>query len=296
MGINAIAPWFGANRILAESVGHALEGCNWVGVLFAGGMSEVKYIAARTILVNDLHRWVINLARVVADKKLGPRLVRELRRIPPVHPDVLAGAQSICRAADWSKLKTDEDRFQQAFSYFICAWMGRNGHSGDEGEFKTKVSLRYNSNGGDSAVRVRSAIESLRSWRNVLARATFTTDDVFVTLDKCVDRDGHGIYSDAPWPDDGDSYLHKFPPAKQEELAERLAAFEKTRVVVRFGEHPLIRRLYPEDHWTWYPATSRTTHNKKKAEFLIINKSAEGAYDGRGTGGVGGGEESDDED
>lgn len=30
--INALAPWYGSNRMLAEHVGKALEGCTWVGV------------------------------------------------------------------------------------------------------------------------------------------------------------------------------------------------------------------------------------------------------------------------
>ena len=37
------------------------------------------------------------------------------------------------------------------------------------------------------------------------------------------------------------------------------------------GEHPLIRELYREPHWTWTPVTSRTQANNKKAEFLITN-------------------------
>lgn len=43
----AIAPWFGAGRTIAPLVGQELRGCKWVGVPFAGGMSEIAEISAR---------------------------------------------------------------------------------------------------------------------------------------------------------------------------------------------------------------------------------------------------------
>ena len=48
--------------------GHAsnprlLDGCEWVGIPFAGGMSEVPHIKAHTVVVNDLHEGIITLGR-----------------------------------------------------------------------------------------------------------------------------------------------------------------------------------------------------------------------------------------
>lgn len=40
MKVRAIAPWFGSNRMGAAAVGRLLEGCRWVGIPFAGSMSE----------------------------------------------------------------------------------------------------------------------------------------------------------------------------------------------------------------------------------------------------------------
>ena len=97
--IKCVAPWFGSNRLLAGVVGQALDGCEWVGVPFAGGMAELLQIGARTMAVNDLHRHVVNLARVMADERLGPRLYRVLRR-QVFHPDVLAEAQATAAAAE----------------------------------------------------------------------------------------------------------------------------------------------------------------------------------------------------
>ena len=60
-----------------------------VGIPFAGSMSEVPHIKARTILVSDKHRHVINLARVTRDDALRAQLIRGLRR-QLFHPDELA--------------------------------------------------------------------------------------------------------------------------------------------------------------------------------------------------------------
>src|SRR5581483_2099678 len=67
--ITCLAPWYGSNRMLAAHVGKALDGCSWVGLPFCGGMSEVPHIKARTIVCNDRHRAILNLAAVVRDDR-----------------------------------------------------------------------------------------------------------------------------------------------------------------------------------------------------------------------------------
>ena len=92
--ITTLAPWFGSNRTLAENVGRLLAGYEWVGVPCAGGMCELAYIEARTLVVNDLHRHIVNLARAVAHPIHGPKMYRRLRRMP-FHGDILKRAQQI---------------------------------------------------------------------------------------------------------------------------------------------------------------------------------------------------------
>jgi hypothetical protein len=65
-------------------------------------------------------------------------------------------------------------------------------------------------------------------------------------------------------------YRHKFTHNDHHELAHILDRFKQTRVVVRFGDHELIRQLYPESRWTWNMLTSRTQANEGKSEALII--------------------------
>ncbi len=270
MTISALAPWYGSNRMLAPNVGAALKGCRWVGIPFAGGLSEVAEIKAPTIVCNDLHKHLINLALIAADPIYGPKLYRRLRRMP-FHPWILEAAQRACATYDPpNPLGGDmEARLNFAVDYFVCCWMGRSAKAGADGEFKGGLPVRWNANGGDSAVRFSSAVQSLRPWRRILERCNFVCEDAFDFLEKCKDESGHAIYSDAPWPEDGDKYVHRFTESDQRRLANKLVTFNQCRVVVRFGDHPLIRELYPEDKWQWHRHDSRTAANKAKSEALI---------------------------
>lgn len=279
--ISTLIQWFGSNRMLAANVGKAMGERTWVGVPFAGGMCELPHIKARTIVVNDLHRHAINLASVVgstASDALRYRLDAAV-----FHPDQLAASQRFCLeienrlnrpATGFFNLPDDDGTpispFDWAFHYFVCAWMTRAGDAGTGKEFTGKLCLRWDAGGGDSAVRMRNAAAGLKEWHETMQRCTFSTLDVFDFLPKCKDLASHGIYSDAPWPDDGDGYQHAFGESQQRRLASALAAFQTCRVVVRFGDHPLIRELYPESAWKWNRFESRTAVNKAKAEVLLV--------------------------
>jgi DNA adenine methylase len=278
--VSAVAPWYGSNRMLAEHVGRELRGCNWVGVPFAGGMSELPYIQARTLQVNDLHRHVVALARVVSDPVLKDELVRRVEALP-FHPDVLKAAQARMSGLGFRPIQAaglfgvaepfETSELDCAVDYFVCAWMPRHGSGGTASEFRVGQSVRWNAGGGDSCAHYRGAVESIEAWHHVLKRANFTVMDAFDFLNRCKDEDGVGIYSDAPWPDAGDQYAHKFTDAQQFGLATVLSSFSRARVVVRFGDHPRIRELYPRPRWTWVELGGRTQTNAAARDVLIIN-------------------------
>ena len=52
-----------------------------------------------------------------------------------------------------------------------------------------------------------------------------------------------------------------------------LGEYRETRVVVRYGDHALIRELYPHEKWVWHELTGRTSANKGKAEVLLVNRT-----------------------
>lgn len=272
--ITTLTPWFGSNRMLAEKVGELLVGKEWVGVPFAGGMSELLYIKARTLVVNDLHRLQINLARIVAHEHWGPQLIRRLRR-RLFHPDELSQARSMASA--YEQLLgiggdgSPSEQLAAAEGYFVATWMNRSAKAGTKQEFGGGLPLRWEAGGGDSAVRYFSAVESLKDWRKVLRRANFSTLDVFEFLAKCQDKPEHGVYCDPPFFGPGDAYRHTFTESQHRALMKELThRFERTRVVCRFYDVPLIRELYREAYgWRWLHLEGRKQTNEKAAEVLI---------------------------
>lgn len=281
MKTTALVQYFGSNRMLAEAVGAELKGCSWVGVTFAGGMTELRHIDARTLMVNDLHKHVINLARVTADALLAPKLYRQLRRLP-FHPVTLKEAQTRCIERDrvtdlyaTAKIVNAAPDLAWAIDYFVSSWMARACSAGTDGEFRGGLSTRWSAGGGDSAVRFRSATKSLVGWNRIFRRANFSTLDCFEFIDKVKDSQGVGLYNDPPFPGPGDAYRHKFSIADQRKLAARLAVFYETKVVCRFYDHPLIRELYPPDLWTWRMLSGgKTQTNEAAPEVLLINRSS----------------------
>jgi len=267
--VTALAPWFGSNRMLGPEVGKALRGCKWIGIPFAGGISELAHIKASTIVVSDLHRDIINLACVVANPEGRAWLIREADAMP-FHPDALETAQIRCKE---SPPPVDLD-CKRALWYFVACWMGRSAKAGTEDEFKGGLPVRWSATGGDSNTRYRSAIESLDAWGAIMRRCNFVCQDVFEFLDNVKDLDGHGLYLDPPFPGPGDAYKHKFTEAQHIRLAHVLSSFTVTRVVCRFYDHPLIRKLYPEaGRWTWNRLKGRKQSNDEAPEVLITNQS-----------------------
>lgn len=273
MKVKALAPWYGSNRMLAEHVGAALVGCEWVGVPFAGGMSELVAIDARTVVVSDWHAHVINLAAVVSDPDLNPKLRERLRDLP-FHEGVLESAQERCAKREYrpwfEAWRGEGPDLDWAVDYFVCAWMSRNATAGTGKEFEAPLSLRWEAGGGDSAVRFRNAAEGLAEWLEIMRRCTFARLDVFEFLDKVKDRPKHGLYLDPPFPGPGDKYKHTFGESVHRRLADRLAKFQACRVVCRFYEHPLVRELYPETQWKWRRLVGRTQSNGDAAEVLLV--------------------------
>lgn len=259
-----LVPYFGCDSGVAEAVGEELAGCRWVGIPFSGSLAALRCIAAPSIVASDLHRHVVNLCRVVACDSARRDMFRWLKR-QPFHPQELDRCQRYCRVREPEGVLDVE----AAGRYFVTQWMGRSGNAGTDREFTGNVSIRWNGNGGDSNKRYRSAIRSLAVWGRIMRRCNFEVCDTFEFLAKVQDDAKNGLYIDAPWPDDGAEYCHKFTEPDQRRLHSVLAKFVNCRVVVRYGDHPLIRELYSE--WTWRGLTSRNQGNNEVDEFLILN-------------------------
>lgn len=288
MLITSLTNQYGGARMVAEKIGPLLAGCSLVVVPFAGGMSELPYIDAPKLIVCDRHRHLMNLARVMQDAKFGPRLYRVLRR-EVFHPDTLSHAQDICLgleadddglfgAADGSDKR--ERSIHAAAAYAICCWMGRGGNSGTDTEFTGKLPVRFSPNGGGSAQRFKFWVASIPSWRRVLRRCEIVCGDGFEILSHCHDSGRVGIYCDPPWVSAGMKYRHPFTESDHRELSRVLSGFSRARVVIRYGDEPLIRSLYPAvglgGKWQWMLNPSRSQANGEVDEVLIVTRNVKG--------------------
>lgn len=274
--VTAISSWYGSNRILADEVGKRLNHCNHVSVPFAGGLSEVLAMTARTINVNDKHWHVINLAQVLGDRECGPKVYRRLRRIP-FHPQALRKSQEFCQdlepklLVDSDRRMTDEQRMEWAFHYFICSWVARHSLAGTRTEFRTGISTRWSAGGGDSAAHYWGATRGIPRFWQTLRRCNFTCECFRVFLPKVQDKDKHGIYVDAPFFGAGDKYKFPFTRLDHFDLRDHLSRFENATVVIRYYDIPLIRELYPQAQWTWEFLAGRKQTNETAPEVLIMN-------------------------
>jgi DNA adenine methylase len=290
MSVTAIANWYGCARMVAEDIGPLFEGCPLVVVGFGGGMPELAELSAKKILVSDLHRHVINLADTMKHPTRGPELYRRLRRII-FHPYVLARAQERCRERERANAGAGlfattaavvssgrEPDVTWAEDYAITSWMGRGGNAGTKTEFRGALPIRFSPGGGGSAQRFHNWVTSIPAWRRILRRCEFSVADAFEVIAAAHDSEDVGIYSDAPWVGAGDKYTHSFTIEQHRRLAVAHARFKESRVVVRYGDDPLIRDLYPSiesgGQWKYITYDSRSQQNSDVKEVLILNPPA----------------------
>lgn len=281
MAVGSLANWFGSNRIGARYFMEALGAPRWVGIPFCGGLSEVPYIGENVkILCNDRHELLILLSDVVRDRQSCGRVKRELEK-EIFHPKTLTRAQQKCLA--FLQLKpaakdrlSQEQKEEYAAAYFVTSWMSRAGTSGRKNEFKGALPMRFSVSGGCSLVRWKSAIESLDDWQPILQRCSFTCLDFRDFLVKCRKQDHvtSAIYVDSPFPDTAKHYEHGFTEQDFEELAYELGRFKKARVVVRYYDHELIRKLYKKSRWAYRRVKSKKQTNEKVLELLLVNKAS----------------------
>lgn len=262
---------------MAHKVGELIGQTRFVAIPFAGGMTEIPHLKASSVLVNDRHVHVMNLARIVADPIKGPRLIRRLRRTP-FHIRQLRESQEFC--IDHESRSTDSmfvkpviqiDEEDWAYHYFITSWMARAGSSGTDREFKAGFSYRNDGNGGGSAKRFYSMASGLPLWRRIFRRCEFLCKDGFEFIADLPDNDkaDRAIYSDSPFPVVGDKYKHTFSTADHTKLRDHLSRFRFSKVVIRYYSHPLIEELYKGNGWTINRFEGRTQTNDAAPEVLI---------------------------
>jgi DNA adenine methylase len=234
--------------------------------------------------VCDLHGGLTNLARVVQDRELGVKLYE------------LCANTLMCEALfkDAAK-RLNSGNYQNgdgqmnvgwAYDFMLCHWLGRNGVAGTA-NYNYAFCVRYTANGGHAAKRWRSVVESIPAWQWRLMNVTILNRDAFEVLGRIEDAKGTAVYIDPPYVTKGAKYVHDFEAADHERLAAALACFEKSRVVVSYYDHPIVRELYRG--WEAVEVDvakamanqvanqgSRGKKDKRAKELLLVNTKAVG--------------------
>jgi len=245
--IRALAPWYGAKRILAPRIVEALGPHTAYWEPFCGSMAVLLAKPRATMeTVNDLHGDLVNLARVVADDRLGPKLYRRLRRTLMDEVLFAEALRWIKAEPDFASAVPDLDR---AYWFFVQSWMGRNGLCGTKGYNRSTPCVRYSQSGGHSSTRWAAAVRSIPQWRERLRGVAILRRDGLEILARIEDTPGTAIYVDPPYLAKSCLYQHDFDATQHALLAVRLERFRRARVVVSYYDDRRLTDLYPPGHW-----------------------------------------------
>lgn len=277
MKLKCLSPWFGSKRTLAPRIVAELGPHRAYWEPFCGSMAVLLAKPAASMeTVNDLHGDLVNLARTVKHRTAGPELYRRLRRVmldSAIHQD----AAAVLRARPDYVASNSAD-IDRAEAYFIAAWFGRNGLAGTSC-YNAGFCVRYTKNGGHAAKRFTSAVDSIPAWRRRMRNVTILHLDAFALMERIEDAPGVVIYCDPPYVAKGAKYVHDFAAEDHARLAEAVGRFTKTRVVVSYYDHPVIRDLYDGWRFVECPTTKAMVNQGKRdqtggttaPEILLVN-------------------------
>jgi len=295
MKVKAIAPWFGGKRTLMPSIIIELGKPTQLFDPCCGGLSlPLAMEPCQKETVNDLHGDVMNLARVIADRTLGPDLYDRLVRAPFCEA-LLNDAKEYFSGS----LEPDPDSkdVTRAYWFFLASWMGRNGTAGTQ-RTDYQLAVRWTKNGGSPTVRWKHAVGSMPAWHLRLLNVVMLQRDMFKIVDRFEDVAQTSIYVDPPYLPESrtgyrtgkgseNRYLHEFnhessslleQPDDHERLRDILNEYKHARIVVSYYDCARARELY--DGWTFVKHTrqknlhqqsGRGARLQKAPEVLIIN-------------------------
>lgn len=258
--------YFGSDSEVAPRLAAMLDDCKHVTIPFCGGMSILPHLKARAVVANDLHDLAINFYCVLADRCGAGSRDELIRRCQATlsHPAELEHAQSLLTNG-----LLEASFIERAWAFWALCWISRKGKGGTKNQ-GGMPSVRRTATGGTNASRVRAAADDLAAWAKHFERCEFESVDFRKLIPKIADDPSCGIYCDPPWVDAGENYLRSFTEKDHRELYAMLTRFAHARIVLRYGDSPLIRELY--EHWNITEATSRDQCNAVKGEIWITRR------------------------
>lgn len=276
--ITALAPWAGSKRNMAPAIVGLLGGHELYVEPFAGSMAVLfRKPPSRMEIVNDLHRDLVNVARVLQSETAAEALLRRLLYTLASEETWRAARRAVRRP--YRGRLGDVDR---AYHALVDWWLGRNGVAGavNSGSF----CARFSASGGSGGVRWRTFVESVPFFCDRLAKVDVLHRDAFALIGALHDKPGLAVFADPPYVEKSVRYEHDFAEADHRRLAAELNRFERAKVVVSYYAHPLLDELYPADRWRRvYPAVAKTMSNTTRKgktgavaapEVLLVNDAS----------------------
>ena len=251
--------YFGSDSEVAGDLAAMLNHCQHVTIPFVGGAAILPHLTARAIVANDLHSLAINFYRVMSQPDLREYLI-SFCACTLSHPGEITAAKT---------LLDSDSSIERAWAFWALCWIPRKGKGGTKHQGGLP-SVRRKANGGNNASRIRAAADDLGQWAKHFERCEWESKDFREVLPSVADDESCGIYCDPPWPGAGRNYVHNFNDNDHLELSKALSRFEKTTVVVRYGEDSKIRTLY--EGWRVIETKTRDQANNNKPEIWITNK------------------------
>lgn len=297
-GISGLVPWFGGKRAMASAIVEQVcwrDGKPMKPALFAEpfcGSCAVSIAMPQVPvhIVNDLHRDLINLARVLISDR-GDELLDRAKRVL-TSGDIFGVAHERCveleRCTDVAMVTSVEDtQLEWAFVYLVSAWLGKGGVAGTCDRSTKAFASRYGPGGGSPSVRWFTLVRSLAALRRRMANVVVEHQSAFVLLGKLHDHPRVAVYCDPPYISETrehGAYRHEFTdaggptmfgePDDHERLADALRRFKHARIVVSYEDHPRLAELYPG--WSKVEIDrpknmSNTGSSARVREVLLVN-------------------------
>lgn len=282
VAINALLPWFGAKRLMAERIVAELGNHSAYWELFCGSMAVLlAKQPAPMETVNDKHKQLVNLARIIQHDIYGPMFYRRVRRVLCSHELMNEAAErwkAREAAGEFPDSSVTIGNVTHAVEFFVTSWMGRNGVSGTK-SYNQGFARRFTKSGGHAATRWCGAVDSIPAWRRRMAGVAILSECGIGLAERVEDSTGVVIYADPPYIEKGAEYVHDFTDEDHSRLARSLSRFKSTRVIVSYYDHPRVRELYSGSQWRIYsvpmPRNMRNqsgeTGGETAPEVLIIN-------------------------
>ncbi len=266
--LGGILPYHGAKREMAPQIVSHFGPHDQYFEVFAGSLSVLfGKEPCRHEIVSEKNPDVANLIRCLSFPEDALNLYHRAKVHPVSESRFTVAAERIgLRVFDENR----DDPLERAFDFLLVSWQGPSGLAGTTR--KPRFAVRNTTSGGTVAARWRSVADSIPEWHERLRNVEFRCKDAFELIAACPDREGTVLYSDSPYHREsrtGGDYAFDFDKpmvvdgkerCQHEVLAESLARFKKTKVVVSHMSGPVIDDLYSS--WRKVPikATKKMKH------------------------------------